>query len=688
MIFGSILLINIATVIPFVAIFKFNNLVKYAISAFIIFCANIILIGNFLGIIHQLSNITMWFILHLVFLVFGWALWKYFKKPRLINFKINFKDFKSMPIWQRITLVVFTTVTVFCFVVLIYLIFIVPPNNHDSMVVHLVRVGYWMQHGSFQPWNAILNRQVIYPYNAQIILLWLVLFLKNDLLTPFLQFFSVIITALSIFGISRGFGSSKFIAIVISLVYLTFPQVILQSTTTQNDMAITGFLLAGTYFFLEWIWSNYITDRFLIMGSISFAISLGIKATSYYYFIGLIIGLLIIWGIKRIAFRQLLKFSIILGCSFIILSSPSYINNLINFQNPLGPPEFLKSESGVFNQGSLVDKLKVNSFRFIYQLISLDGFPFPIQDKFNQFKSQFASQYPNLFDTSLNYIKDVNGETFKLEPRISNNEDESWFGPIFPLLLIPSLIYSFLLVVKKKDIALFLLLFVGIVYALEVTVLRPGWDPFQQRYFNPVIAMLTVTFSLVLDKKTIRSSVVLILLISMIPLIYTTFVNDSKPIVTETTLYPNCSLSQNRISLIVCNYFEKITSIIPAENLPAKKPITKIESRIGRQTYTNTSQEKIFEYLYLMPEQSTIGLLLANGDWEYPYFGEKFQYKLEPVNNEMNLENDSWLNNAKIDFLVIKLKELGNAQVTKQFSLIQVVEDDSGENEWAIYKKN
>ena len=145
MIFGIILLINLAAVIPLVAIFKFNGFIKYALSAFIIFCANIIIIGNFLGIIHQLNNINMWLILHMLFLVFGWALWKYFKKPKLINFKINFHDFSILPIWQRITLVFFTTVTGICFAVLIYLIIIVPPNNNDSMLVHLVRVGYWMQ---------------------------------------------------------------------------------------------------------------------------------------------------------------------------------------------------------------------------------------------------------------------------------------------------------------------------------------------------------------------------------------------------------------------------------------------------------------------------------------------------------------------------------------------------------------
>lgn len=629
----------------------------------------------------------MWLILHMLFLVFGWAIWKYFKKPKLFNFKINFHDFSILPIWQRITLVFFTSVTGICFAVLIYLIIIVPPNNTDSMLVHLVRVGYWMQHGSFQPWDAILNRQVIYPYNAQIILLWLVLFLKNDLLTPFLQFFSVIITAISIFGISRGLGSSRFIAAVISLIYLTFPQVILQSTTTQNDMAITGFILAGTYFFFEWIWSNYMNDRTLIMGSISFAISLGIKATSYYYFVGLAIGLLIIWALKRIAFRQLLRFSIILGCSFIILSSTSYVNNLINFQNPLGPPEFLKSESGVFNQGSLIDKLKINSFRFIYQIVSLDGFPFPIQEKFNQFKSQFASRYPNLFDTSLNYIKDVNGETFKLEPRISNNEDESWFGPIFPLLIIPGILYSLIIIIKRKDIVLFLLVFIGITYFLLVTVLRPGWDPFQQRYLNPPIALLTATISLILGKKYMRPMVFVFVLISIIPLTFTTFVNDSKPIITETTLYPNCSLSQNRVSLIACNYFEKITSVIPAEYLPAKKTITKIDSRIGRQTYTNNSQKKIFENLHIIPDGSTIGLFLANGDWEYPFFGEKFQYNLVPIKDEANLNNDVWLNNSRVNYLIIKLKDEKSAQVSTNFELIKYITDAAEKNEWAIYKK-
>ncbi len=685
MLFIILLTINIFSVIPLISLFKPQSFTKYIIGSFILFCSIIIFLGNLLGMLSQLNNQTIWLICHIGLLAICWSTWFIFKKPKLFP-SLNLKNMiKEFSVFEIIILIILSSAILICFLVLLYLIINVPPNNNDSMVVHLVRVGYWIQQGSFKPWDAFIERQIIYPYNAQIILLWLTLFIKNDLLTPLLQFFCSIFTAASIYGIARTIGANRFVSLTLGGFYLTFPQVILQSTTTQNDLVITFFIASGTLFLLDWIKSDYHSFTSLILCGIAYAISLGIKATSYYFFIGLAVSLVILLLIRKTQIRRVAILGGTIIIFFMVLSSQAYINNYFNFGTPLGPENFIRSESGIVNQGSIFEKLKINGFRFIYQITSLDGYPFTIQRDFNEIKKSIAQKYPNLFDTSIKYIKDPNGETFSLDPYIANNEDLSWFGPIFLLLTLSGVVVGVIHVFRKKDPSIIVLITTGIISFLLVTVLRPGWDPYQGRYINISVAVLFPLSSLAFSKEKFARVVIAFLIpFTMIPLFNTTFINDSKPLITQSIMATNCKEGY-------WNYFQCILDYVLPEkvkdnDLPKKVSITRLDSLTERQTYTNRSQMDIIDYIEELPSGSKIAIILSNGDWEYPYFGRNFQFRLIPIPHPEQVAQDDW-EQMDADYIVVHNSSFDYSIIGNNYEVSQRIITESDKNDWIILQK-
>jgi len=673
------ILIYTLSVLPLVALMRIKQLPRYLCAFFITTLAEIILTGNILGLFHQLNNKTAWIVVQIVFLLISWALWLLFKPRNLFSIHFEKPNFHTLHFLQKFALILLCIVVVIGYVVLAYLILVVPPNNNDSMLVHLVRVGYWLQHGSFTPWNSIIERQVIYPYNAQIVLLWTILFQGSDLFAAFLQFFSVLFTALGIYCIGREIGGSRFQASMVALFYLTFPQVILQATTTQDDLVITCFLILGSYFFIRWYSQGYTQKFDLILACLSLMIALGIKPTAFYFFIGFAFFFLILLIIKKMKFKNLFQIGITCFFAFLIFSSYAYINNAIYFHNPLGPSDFVSAESGAFN-GNIFRKSRVNTGRFLYEFISLDGLPTPIVQNIQNVKISIAIKLPFVFNTTTEFIKDPQ-KPFQVTTAPGINEDLSWFGPASFLLILPGFFIGIFKVFKSKDLKIFFFLIVPFFMMIGIGVLRPGWDPYQGRYFNPGIAlMMPLVLFLINPKIGQQIYVLFISVLAVLITISSVLLNESKPIITQMTIYKNftsTSCEENLTKKINCYLSSKLPQL-----LLNREDILSLNT-LQKETYSSSSQYTILsQFDEEIPANSRIGLVLQNGDWEYPFFGRYFEYQLVPIINQKYLQDLSWLNQNRLDYIIINQKEGQKTIVDPCFKL-----QDQINGTWKIYKR-
>ncbi|MBA2446976.1 MAG: glycosyltransferase family 39 protein [Chloroflexi bacterium] len=127
----------------------------------------------------------------------------------------------------------------------------VPPNNWDSLAYHMTRVGYYLQFRSLSHYPTEDWRQVVFPANAEISILWTVAFLRSDRLANTVQLAAWFFAAVSIYGLGRQARLGPSAALLASGAFALLPQSVLQSTTARNDLVVTAFVVASLFFLVH-----------------------------------------------------------------------------------------------------------------------------------------------------------------------------------------------------------------------------------------------------------------------------------------------------------------------------------------------------------------------------------------------------------------------------------------------------
>ena len=152
-----------------------------------------------------------------------------------------------------------------------------PPNNWDSMTYHLARAAFWHQNESVGylagAYDGRLNAN---PPNSESVLTFLLELTREERLTGFLQFGAAIVCFLAVAALARRLGLSDREAIFGGLLFLTLPLVVLQASTTQNDLVVASLLLCATVFLLGE------TRRELGLAGLATALAVGVKVTAFY----------------------------------------------------------------------------------------------------------------------------------------------------------------------------------------------------------------------------------------------------------------------------------------------------------------------------------------------------------------------------------------------------------------------
>lgn len=372
------------------------------------------------------------------------------------------------------------------------LILVVPPDNWDSLTYHLSRVGYWLQYKSLQPWPTPNLRQTSWPMNAELGLLWTILWWGTDQLAGFVQWITVPIIMLGIYGLVRLLGYSRWQGAVTALLWATVTQVLVQSSTTQNDLVATSFWVAAFYFFLTGVRENK-RVHFCLSG-IAFGLAVGAKSTSLIALPGLGFAVTTVFFLRRkhAQFQiKVLRWAIACLLGFLFLGSYVYIQNSLDFGSPLGPFSFQKDYIVLDRETAMAayaHRLRDNLARYTYQLVDFSTLPFGLASKINPLKAAvfapifdrlgIAIQNPETTDAtthfSLDYINGVGGDT-------------SWYGPLSAVLMV-AVVYQGFQAIRRGDSGRLALAVapLGFLAFQSATML---WMPFSGRFYNIPVAV-------------------------------------------------------------------------------------------------------------------------------------------------------------------------------------------------------
>jgi len=406
--------------------------------------------------------------------------------------------------------------------------------------------------------------------------------------------------------------------------------VLLQSYSFQGDLTVASLILLSISFSLSFHKNKHKLD--LIAAILAFVLALASKRAALLA-LPFIVIFFIFLSLMKIKNKKIVPW-VAGSITVLFITIAIAIFSTINKNNTtIAGIDLLTNDFSSIHQ--ITEKAKYNLPRYLYQFIGLDGLPRVTQDSWISSK---AVLFSNLFSTmNLNLEEELylqpgydEKEKFNYTSPLVLNEDSSWFGPLCFLLLPLALILSLFSSIKaRRNHALLGILFF-LYYTILVFLQRPGWDPFQGRYFLLAILPLVPSVSILLPRnRYLRIIIVLIILpISLFLSFNTLLVNNSKPIITASSLWSFQSKiilplpDNNKYQLFIKN---KLTSNFDKIS----------EHALGRRTiYASQYWEQVYYSSFgffknitfidpLIPEGEKIFLDINSTSLDYGLFGKE-----------------------------------------------------------------
>lgn len=212
----------------------------------------------------------------------------------------------------------------------------VPPVSRDALIHHLAIPKLYLNHGGM--YEIPEFEFSYYPMNLDLLYM-IPLYVKNDILPKFIHFAFALFTMGMLFSYLKKRINTEY-ALLGSLLFISIPVIIYQSTIVYVDLGLVCFLFAAMICLFKWIEHNF-RLKYLLLSALFCGLALG---TKYNGLIGLfLLGLFIPFIYSRYHAHQsghaarAIGYSAFFVAVALIVFSPWMIRNIIWTGNPVYP---------------------------------------------------------------------------------------------------------------------------------------------------------------------------------------------------------------------------------------------------------------------------------------------------------------------------------------------------------------
>lgn len=391
------------------------------------------------------------------------------------------------------------------FIALIIILFIVgtflntilfPPRNWDSMTYHMARVANWAQNHSVHHYATNISRQLFNGVFAEFVILNTYILSGNDNLSNLVQWSYYIFSIIVVSAIVKKIGISTKGQLLASFLYASMPMVVMQASTTQNDLIAAYWTLAFVYFTLdllkvEKLNFSYANLSLLFLLASCLGIGLLTKSTSCFALIPFLLWILIDILKKKNSIKYI-PFYAIIAILIIILINFGYFS-----QNQKTDGSILASSQ----KNSLVSLIMVDTISPKLLITNV------LKNTFMELDFDFKDQYDNktVEHFALNVLKTIQK---KLEinvddPSISYqsmpfalvtgiyNEDVSGNHWLILLSIISILLIIIrLIIIRRVNISIKYSIISIFSFIILSIVLK--WQPWITRLLTPSLVLLSL----------------------------------------------------------------------------------------------------------------------------------------------------------------------------------------------------
>ncbi len=608
----------------FSAIIKSKSSFNSFIYFVLIFISQIISSIELLSLIKSINPSGI-LIINSIVLAVSFGLWEFFKRPNYIypeKFKLLAKDILNALKKDKFLLIISIIFGISCIILLLLTIF-VPTDNMDSLTYRLGRIAIWVQNGTLQHFETTSIRQLCFPINFEVMILWSWTFLKRDSLALFPSFLSYFGCLGLVFGYLKYFNISTRRILWVLLIIVSLPIFLLEATSAQSDLFMGFLLLASLYLLVYSIREKEITPAIFV--GVAYAIAIGAKSTAFLFVPAFVVVtvLMFLREKENKPVRQIIAAAISFVIFFIILSSYNYIQNHFTFNSIFGPESIVSS-----NTVNGIKPLPVNLARFFFAFIDLPGIDYTGLKLIRKIDSLIVGVHNGLiseyglspkFGINMGFFEGFN---FRV------HENYSSFGFLNYLLIVPFIVISLLKLKSKKDRTFYMAmtgLFIPCFFLMMLLFM--GYSVWSLRYFATAAALSAPMLIFSYNRKTNWYKYLISSILIFNFIIYTVF-NWEKPL-------PE-----------VINTFAEHKNYMEARR--------DLRLRNGFY-YTNNYREYALlnGIRKIIPENARIALFFVEEDSIYPFFEEGSDWEIYPSRYDRFIKEKRF---DYYDFLIVSTK--------------------------------
>ena len=449
------------------------------LAAVVLGCAQMVLAIEVLSLIHAIALVPL-LATHVV--VAGGLLAVGFRPARL-PFGPAFRDlFGDLDVPLRVLAVAVGLGGA----VLLALVLVVPPNNADSMTYHMTRVAVYLQQGSLDAFDTPDLRQTILPPNAELLILWQVVLLRHDHTAGLVQWLAWAGGIVAVLGLARQLGFSRRQSVFAGLAFACLPGIVLQSSSTQNDLTQAFFVLCAFYFAGD----GACRDRRSSFGfaGIAWGLAVGTKSLAVLFLPGIVAYAGALWWARgKVRWRDAAALALALFLGVVSFGSYTYVQNVRRFGAPTGPAAF---SSPVSLPDRAPRAVWSNLGRLGLSLLDPSGIVPPTVPTAARLNALYGVVAKGLRET-LAIERSLPSHDFRSigwqEPHAMRlHEDLTAFGPLYALLGLPVLLAA--AVHRRSAPPVRVLAAAALVYLLAIAALL-RWQPFHLRFLVSLAAV-------------------------------------------------------------------------------------------------------------------------------------------------------------------------------------------------------
>lgn len=366
--FISLILVFAAS--GFVAAVIENKKFSTALCSFLIIAfANLVVTFEILSLFSAISKIGV-LSFNILFLIASIYVWHNFGKPKFqFNFKRPLKHLGYTLLKDKYLLVLFVC-SIFMCAVSVWLISFMPILNPDAEGYHVLRSLFWISDKNLNHFNIADIRCNVFPINSEILYTWIFLFLKKDIFIGAVSFSGFILTISALFGVLTNIGLNLRKKLWVILITSSFASVIVQTSSTETDIIISGLVLTSIYFYWNYLKSDYKIEVFL--SALAYALAVGTKSPALILVPGVGVWMIAmsIYYKKKEFYKPFLTFLACGFVNFLLFGAYNYILNLIDYGNIAGSKSFLTAHRNHMG----LKTVAADFIKYIFMFFDFTGF--------------------------------------------------------------------------------------------------------------------------------------------------------------------------------------------------------------------------------------------------------------------------------------------------------------------------